>query len=387
MSVRVTAYKRGGWEVDIRILLPDGQRLRDKHRAPCSSESGAKRWGEARERSLLVHGKQKEEVEAPKAVLTLDEFTPIFVEQYIEANRLKPSTASTYKSRIKLHLSPALGSVPLNKIDKGQEQKLKASMKDLEAKTANDVLGVLSKLLNVAVELGELATVPVKLKKLKVTETPYAFYDFDQYQQVVEAAEKSDPRYYAVILLGGDAGLRRAEIASLEWSDLDFKRSKIVVQRSLWQGHVTTPKGGRPRTVFMTKRLAAALLALRHLRGERVFYQAGEAGEMKPITESTVNEWMVPVMRRAGLKLSRRVHILRHTFCSHLAMRGAPAPVIMELVRRYHRRTVLGDVLARTPCPPDARRCCTGVTVASLRGALGLEFPGLAHTMVRTVNP
>jgi len=28
---------------------------------------------------------------------------------------------------------------------------------------------------------------------------------------------------------------------------------------------------------------------------------------------------------------SRSVHILRHTFCSHLAMRGAPARAIHEL--------------------------------------------------------
>jgi site-specific recombinase XerD len=34
--------------------------------------------------------------------------------------------------------------------------------------------------------------------------------------------------------------------------------------------------------------------------------------------------------RRAGLK-HEGVHVLRHTFCSHLAMRGAPARAIQEL--------------------------------------------------------
>jgi site-specific recombinase XerD len=33
--------------------------------------------------------------------------------------------------------------------------------------------------------------------------------------------------------------------------------------------------------------------------------------------------------RRANVKVG--VHILRHTFCSHLAMRGAPARAIQEL--------------------------------------------------------
>jgi site-specific recombinase XerD len=34
--------------------------------------------------------------------------------------------------------------------------------------------------------------------------------------------------------------------------------------------------------------------------------------------------------KRAGLRLVRS-HMLRHTFCSHLAMRGAPPKAIQEL--------------------------------------------------------
>ena len=38
-------------------------------------------------------------------------------------------------------------------------------------------------------------------------------------------------------------------------------------------------------------------------------------------------------MRRVArhAKVQKGVHILRHTFCSHLAMRGAPARAIQEL--------------------------------------------------------
>jgi len=38
---------------------------------------------------------------------------------------------------------------------------------------------------------------------------------------------------------------------------------------------------------------------------------------------------MILAARRANVR--RGVHILRHTFCSHLAMRGAPARAIQEL--------------------------------------------------------
>src|SRR5438874_13354868 len=36
-------------------------------------------------------------------------------------------------------------------------------------------------------------------------------------------------------------------------------------------------------------------------------------------------------MRRAGLSITGRLHILRHTFCSRLAIRGATTKAIQEL--------------------------------------------------------
>jgi hypothetical protein len=37
------------------------------------------------------------------------------------------------------------------------------------------------------------------------------FYDFDEYQWQVDAAQKIDPRIHVAVLLGGEAGLRRGE--------------------------------------------------------------------------------------------------------------------------------------------------------------------------------
>ncbi|MBI3262867.1 MAG: tyrosine-type recombinase/integrase [Acidobacteria bacterium] len=42
-----------------------------------------------------------------------------------------------------------------------------------------------------------------------------------------------------------------------------------------------------------------------------------------------VQDWVKRSARRANIKPG--VHRLRHTFCSHLAMRGAPARAIQEL--------------------------------------------------------
>jgi len=50
-----------------------------------------------------------------------------------------------------------------------------------------------------------------------------------------------------------------------------------------------------------------------------------------------VQDRVANAARRAGVKPG--VHILRHTFCSHLAMRGAPARAIQELAGHQDLKT------------------------------------------------
>lgn len=86
-----------------------------------------------------------------------------------------------------------------------------------------------------------------------------------------------------------------------------------------------TVRGFRARRLPMTQRLTAALKAARHLRSERVLCLP----DGSPITRDRVIKAVRGAQRVAGIE--QGVHILRHTFCSHLAMRGAPARAIQEL--------------------------------------------------------
>jgi site-specific recombinase XerD len=49
-----------------------------------------------------------------------------------------------------------------------------------------------------------------------------------------------------------------------------------------------------------------------------------------PLTEGLVQGYVRRAAQKAGL-FNSGPHMLRHTFCSHLAMRGAPARAIQEL--------------------------------------------------------
>jgi len=325
MSVTVRPYVNDSWEVDIRVLLPDGTLIRERKKAPATSKSAAQRWAEARERVLLVHGKpkpvQKQEVHQTP---TLAEFAGRFVDGYAKANRLKPSGIAAKKTVLSVHLIPLLGDKRLDQITTEDVQQLKAALGHRAAKTVNNVLTVLSVMLRTAVEWDVITRVPCAIKLLPTPKSEAAFYDFDEYERLVEAA-RSDSQALLVALLGGDAGLRCGEIMALEWTDVDLAKRQLCVARSEWKGHVTVPKGGRLRYVPLTKRLTEALRQARHLRGARVLCDK----QGQPLTQKVIQVLMRRVARRANVKPG--VHILRHTFCSHLAMRGAPARAIQEL--------------------------------------------------------
>jgi integrase len=324
MSVTVRPYATGGWEVDIRVVLSDGTVIRERKKAQQSSESSARRWAEARERHLLLHGKPRPTREEAQKAPTVREFAPRFLDGYATANRLKPSGVSSKEVAIRVHLFPQFGDTRLSDITTENVQQLKSAMVARSPKTVNNVLTVLSVMLRTAVEWNVIERVPCTIKLLKTPKSTAAFHDFEAYERLVAAA-RNDALAHLIVLLGGEAGLRCGEIMALEWSNVDLGNRQLCVAQSEWKGHVTAPKGGRLRYVPLTRRLAAALNGARHLRGKRVLCDL----DGKSVTQKVVQVGVQRAARRANVRPG--VHILRHTFCSHLAMRGAPARAIQEL--------------------------------------------------------
>ena len=327
MSVTVRRYRRGGWEVDITLRLPDGSRHRERSRAPIASKSAAQRWGADREREWfteLTRPRPEPTSQKQKEVPTLAEFAPRFVDGHARANRQKPSGIAAKETILNIHLVPGLGTKRLDAITTEEVQQLKHRLSDRAPKTVNNVLTVLNMLLKKAVEWNVIERMPCAVKLLPVPKPSMGFYDFEEFEQLVDAAATA-PNALLVVLLGGEAGLRCGEMMALEWQDVDLGKRQICVQRSEWKGHVTAPKGGRLRYVPLTVRLATALREHRHLRSARVLCR-----NSAPLSADVVKHYVERAARRARLSASG-VHRLRHTFCSHLAMRGAPARAIQEL--------------------------------------------------------
>ena len=373
MSVKIRPYVTGGWEVDIRFRQPDGTLVRERTKCPLSAKSAAMRWAEARARVLLAEGKpqskSRPEKEARPRSCTLREFAGRFLDGYARANREKPSGIAAKETILRIHLVPALGERSLDAITTEDVQRLKVTLKARAPKTVNNVLTVLSVVLKTAVEWGVIDRVPCVIKILATPRGTASFYDFEEYERLVKEAQ-TYPLAYLITLLGGEAGLRCGEIMALEWSDVDLQKRQLCVAKSEWKGHVTVPKGGRLRYVPLTVRLMAALKGARHVRGPRVMCET----DGQSLTQKRVQGLMRRIARRAHVKPG--VHILRHTFCSHLAMRGAPARAIQELAGHQDLGTTQ-RYMHLSPAALDAAiRLLDGPSGVHVRGGI-LEAAGI----------
>ena len=142
----------------------------------------------------------------------------------------------------------------------------------------------------------------------------------------------------------------------------------LHVRRTIWRGVEGTPKGGRERTVELPRSVVDALKSHRHLRGRFVFCQ--EDG--KPLTAGLMKPLLRRALRSAGITREQGQigwHDLRHTYGSHLAMKGGPLKVVQELMG--HATIQMTERYAHLS--PETRRQAVAVLDAPLAPARDID--------------
>jgi len=310
------------WMIDINYEHPDGRIERVRKVSPVQTRRGA----EQHERSIrqaLVDGSfgRKEKQPTP----TLAEFWKDFFDNYVLTEN-KASEHAAKEAIWKNHIEPHFGRQRLDAIGAEDVARYKAFKLKLEynRKSVTNQLAVLRRMLAVAIEWGRLEHMPFAKWQLRAPAPPFDFLTFDEGPRLVEG---SDGIWRTMILVALRTGLRRGELLALRWQDVDLVAGRLMVRQAVCGKKIDTPKNGRSREVPLSDEAIRALKAHRHLRGEFVF--CDPAGKF--FTRDACKWPLWAACKRAGLRLIGW-HTLRHTFASHLVMRGAPLKAVQELL-------------------------------------------------------
>lgn len=333
MSVYQKANRK--WVVDIVYEHPNGSlEPRIRKVSPIQTKRGSEAY-EREIRQLLASGQYRKEVQ--KEVPTLEAFQEVYLGWHSD-NRDKPSGLALKRQCLRCYLIPLFRDRKLSTFSVVDEDTLKSHLRRLSRSTYNNAVCTLNGILKVAVRKQILKSVPYKFAVMKRPTTIRPFYDFDELEALLEAAKKNSHSSYLMCLLGAEAGLRRGEMLGLELTDCDFRRGLLNLRQAIWKGEITELKGLEARTVPMTSRLHAALQEHRHLVGPKVFYTR----EREEAVGTTLRDWIKLAQKGANLRATGGLHILRHTFCSHLAMRGASPVAIQRLAGHKNMSTTMG---------------------------------------------
>lgn len=311
------------WRYRVQLRLPDGSRRRVQGTPTRNTKEAAER-AERDHINRLEDAIRNPKAARKEAAPKFETFAKTFLE--ISSAQNKPSAIEAKESILRVHLTPVFGRKPLDRIGFADIQDYVASKtaKGLAKKTVNNHLTVLRRLLVVARKRGLIDVVP-EIEWLKAPKPEFDFLDYAEAQRLIDGA---DEEWRPMIVVGLKTGLRLGELLALRWrEDVDLVKGQIVVRRSVTRGVVTSPKSGKKREVDLGDEAIAALKGARHLKGDLVFC----GGDGRMLGKNEVKWPLRRACRRAGL---RQIgwHVLRHTYASHLAMRGAPLKAIQELM-------------------------------------------------------
>jgi len=202
--------------------------------------------------------------------------------------------------------------------------------KPLSETTVNRDIEVIRHLLYWATDEGILAANPIaRVRMVRERRARRPVLSVAEEVKLLTAAAK---HLCPIILAALDTGMRRGELTSQTWEDVDFDRGVISVT------HSKTPEGEH-RLIPMTGRLSATLREHRKPSGivftyETVSVAAHDGHPVRVVRERPIHRiktaW-VGALRRAGIP-HYRFHDLRHTFNSRLADLGVIADVRKELM-------------------------------------------------------
>ena len=263
---------------------------------------------------------------------TVASWVRTWYEVYAEP-RIRPNTKAYYTNYIENHIIPGIGSIPLAELtsldlqqfykhllDGGRVDRIEAKKKPkgLAPKTVRNIHQMICSAYNLAMEQKLVNKNPTQGCALpKVEHKEMKTLTSDQLSAFFQ--ESRDSGVYELYYLDLATGLRRGELLGLKWTDVDFDRGVLKIQRAISRQNgkvVEAPL--KTKNAYRTLPLSADAISVLKMQKCKVgnsewVFPSPTGGPMSP---DSVLHMLQRVLKRAGLPRIR-FHDLRHPYVKH----------------------------------------------------------------------
>ncbi len=301
-------YKKGeNWYIDYYV---GGRRKREK-------------VGKNRKLAISVLNKRETQIVENKFLdikrdekIKFGDMASLYLKTYSSITN-KPST---YKRNLKIikNLNRCFGGMYIYEINALSIEKYKKERANqVKLDTINRELALLRAILNKAKEWGKLQTSVPQIKLFKVDNKRVRYLLPEEEKMLLN--ECPEP-LKSIVIIALNTGMRKGEILSLKWQDIDIKEKFITL---------TDTKNREKRYVPINETVIDTLIRLdKNPNSEYLFPGINNSSH---IDESYISHKFKGIVNKLGIK-DFRFHDLRHCFASKLVMRGIPLNTVQELL-------------------------------------------------------
>lgn len=264
----------------------------------------------------------KQKLEEQTEHLTLVSNFPTFAEfsyQWMSESEVhwKQSHLANVKSILENYLLPNFGALTIDQITRADIMKLQtalakgdtASKRPITNDRVNHIMTPLRCIFTEAALRFDIVSPFHNIKPLKIGRSNIEPFSLSEVRAFLAGVRADFRNYYTVRFF---TGMRTAEIDGLRWKYVDLENRQIVVEETLVNGKVETPKTQSSyRVIQISEPVYQALLHQREETGQYEFVFCNEAGNPLDHRNVTKRVWN-PTLTMLGLK-RRRPYQTRHT--------------------------------------------------------------------------
>ena len=242
---------------------------------------------------------------------------------------LRPNSLRSYRWAVN-HLTNELGNRQLNGIKSSDIQSVITKLSETLSNTSLRMMyAVLLKSFQQAVDWQLISRNPCQYvnRPSKTRFQPYV-YGTEELNTLLETCKGT--KAYIPVLLAITTGMRRSEIAGLQWSDIDFTRKEISVRHTILEGGIS--KGLQPVKTQLSERI---IVMPEHLISElNKLDRVSDFVLGRAYNPSYIWRSMHDVILENNLPMTR-FQDLRHAHATYLIMNNVPVKTVSERLGHY----------------------------------------------------